>query len=308
MHAVVGTDHPSAFALLVYRVCDLFQLCIEATNIRIVVHSRSNEQTEGAVSVDEFFRFLSLVNVTHRAWSGEFSADAKMKQSFLTLEGLHSHSQVVLQMDVDEEPEPKRLLEALKEMDRNECDAVRAVWRDRIALNGNLSQVRLETQVPLRQQFPLVCDVSGRVVSRGMTYKTIAFRADSRLDGGQHDVWCDRSGRESDPEPEDMSIPWNKTLACVQHTHDRAKSKLLPLVLANVANLKQRPRYCHTIVPLFHYKFVAGVKRYLEKRMHSYRKQGLHWWRDSKRFLEHLQKHENRVCVECKETKCSRPK
>jgi len=298
-HMVVGTAHESAIPLLVHRVCGLLQQCVDPKRMRLVLHdthSRSDSRSRRE-QVEKARRFLGRMSVPYVPWNGTFSADSKMSKSFETLRGIHAHDTVILQMDVDEEPDMAKFNQALGELEAQRCDAVYAYWQDRLADNGTLASVEL-TGAPLVEQFPLQCDLSGQVVRGGKTSKTIAYRADSRLDGGQHDVWCDRPGKR------DRSSKWNKTSACAQHAHDRAKSRLLPLVLANVPNLAARPRYCHTKVPLRHYKFTRGVDAYLEERMTSYRKQGLHWWRDSKLFVEHLRSHGGRVCVECQGMKC----
>ena len=52
---------------------------------------------------------------------------------------------------------------------------------------------------------------------------------------------------------------WNRTLACEEHTHARAKSSLLGVVLANVPNMRAPPRYCKTVVPVYHYKVCVCV-------------------------------------------------
>lgn len=289
-HLVVGTDHESVLPLLVHRVCDLFRQCIDRRRIRVVLHHKS----ETALAGSEAGAFLASVGVKPSAWNGTFSADTKMAKSFETLRGVHSHDTIIVQTDVDEEPDMAKFNQALREIEAQQCDAVFAYWQDRLAVGGNLSSVLLSS--PLQAQFPLQCELSKKVVKGGKTSKTIAYRADSRLDGGQHDVWCDRPAGEGGS--------WNKTAACARHAHDRAKSRLLPLILSNVQNMRARPRYCPTRVPLRHYKFVAGVEAYLERRMTSYRRQGLHWWKDSRQFLEHLGAHGGRVCVDCRGMKC----
>ena len=291
-HMVVGNDHESILPLLMHRICDFFKQCIDKRRIRIVLHNNDQPAAPSKTAATPG-AFLDKVGVKYMAWNGTFTADAKMAKSFESLRGIHAHDTVILQMDVDEEPELDKFNQALRELEAQQCDAVFAYWQDRLAPDGNLSQVLLSAS--MQEQFPLKCDLSGKVVKGGKTTKTIAYRADSRLDGGQHDVWCDRStGRGA----------WNKTAACARHAHERAKSKLLPLIYANVPNLQSRPRYCPSKVPLRHYKFVLGVTDYLQRRMNSYRRLGLHWWKDSKLFLGHIREHGGRVCVDCKGMRC----
>ena len=302
VHMVVGTDHASALPLLVHRVCGLVQQCVDKTRMRIVLHSTSGSTSQDAKAQ----RFLRSLSAPFTTWNGTFSADSKMTKSFDTLRGIHAHDTLVLQMDVDEEPEAAKFNQALRELEAQHCDAVFAYWQDRLALEGNLSHVALSA--PLSEQFPLRCDLSGQVVRGGKTTKTIAYRADARLDGGQHDVWCDRSGSGSGSGSGGggggSGRAWNRTRACAEHAHDRAKSRLLPLILAHTPNLRARPRYCPTKVPLRHFKFVRGVEEHLSRRAASYKRQGLHWWKDSKLFVEHLRAHGGRVCVHCPGMRC----
>jgi len=297
VHMVVGTEHASALHLLMYRVCDFTKQCIGRSNMRIVLHNKKTSTSKRHREAVSFLQHLGIRPADE--WNGTFTADAKMAASYSALRGLHSHDTMILQMDVDEEPDPVLFNQALREIEAQKCDAVFAFWQDRLALGGNLSHVTLAGPggaTPLVEQFPLQCDLSAKVVRGGKTTKTIAYRADARLDGGQHDVWCDRSGGSGSGGG---GKSWNKTRACAQHAHDRAKSKLLPLILAHTPNLQTRPRYCRTKVPLRHYKFLHGVQEHLARRMESYRRLGLHWWRDSRLFLEHLRSHGGRVCVEC---------
>jgi len=268
--------------------------------MRIVLHNK----TPGKSLLDAQARaFLVRQSIPYYAWNGTFSADSKMAKSFEVLRGVHAHDTLILQMDVDEEPDPVQLRRALRELEAQRCDAVFAYWQDHLAEDGGLAHVDAKSgSAPLVQQFPLRCSVSGKVVRGGKTTKTIAYRADSRLDGGQHDVWCDRSGLgvsdSSGLTGAEWGV-WNRTFACRQHAHERAKGRLLPLILAHTPNLAARPRYCPTKVALRHYKFVWGVEAHLQARLESYKKQGLHWWRDSSLFLKHLREHDGKVCVHC---------
>lgn len=294
VHMVVGTDHASVFPLLVHRICDFFKQCINPSKIRIVLHSKVVSSNR-YIQLSRFLRSLSIQPVL---WNGTFTADTKMAKSFESLRGIHSHDTIILQMDVDEEPDLDKFNQALSEIEAQKCDAVFAYWQDRLAIDGNLSAISIDSEVhgSLQNQFPLRCQLSGRVVKGGKTTKTIAYRADTRLDGGQHDVWCDRNGGDG--------RIWNKTLACRTHAHDRAKSRYLPLVLANIPNMVTKPKYCPTKVPLFHYKFVHGVEEYLLERMRSYKALGLHWWKDSRLFVEHIREHGGKVCVRCNGMRC----
>ena len=69
------------------------------------------------------------------------------------------------------------------------CHSVIGFWRDRVSLNGNLSLVKLTSEQTLHDQFPLRCHISENFVGGGMTKKTILYKSNLRVDGGQHQVY-----------------------------------------------------------------------------------------------------------------------
>ena len=54
--------------------------------------------------------------------------------------------------------------------------------------NGTLSRVQLSSENTLHDQFPLRCHISENFVGGGMTKKTILYKSNLRVDGGQHQV------------------------------------------------------------------------------------------------------------------------
>jgi len=62
--------------------------------------------------------------------------------------------------------------------------------------------------------------------------------------------------------------------------------------------------YCPTVVTLDHFKFVDGLQSYLKTRWQTYKSNHLAWWKDSWRFLTHIERNNNTICVDCSKSKC----
>jgi hypothetical protein len=205
VHMVIGTDHPTSYALLIYRVCEALQKCIHPQNLHIILQHRQVEDV--SISFRNCSNFLRhVVGASYLDWWGTFTADNKMKQTYRALAGLPStlpshvntnnapdtdatnivnaearQHRLIYQTDIDEVPDPTLFALALEEFQRGECDAIRGYWRDRITLDGSLAPIAISGQHSLEDQFPLRCEISNNVVGAGMTRKVIAYRANYRV-------------------------------------------------------------------------------------------------------------------------------
>jgi hypothetical protein len=201
---------------------------------------------------------------------------------------------LIYHTDIDEIPDPIKFKIALNEIESGSCDSIRGYWVDRISNDGSLNNIELNSS--LTTQYPLQCRISESVVGGGKTIKILAYRANLRVDGGQHDVWCDR--------PTQRGIQWNMNTSCTDHIYSRAKKKYYSFIMQYLPIIKKRPIYCKTIVPIDHYKFIGGVETYLADRMRSYSKQGFHWWKDSLRFIKIIDQNHGKICVNCSNNRC----
>lgn len=401
-HVIIGTNHPSAFPLMVFKICEVVQKCMQVDKMVIVLHSNASmarsqhvqdpqsvqkaadsgviikpamrkklkeaaalnsggggdipEDTGVGGGVDrskpiyQFTSFLNEISVPFVEWIDDsFTANSKMLTSFRLLEELNvlSNSQLVYQLDIDEFPQREQFNAALSELASGECDAVMAEWRDRLHNDGSLimpaipteegrrnaaaaaaatdrlghtttgaaqQSPKLNNHLELHQQFPLRCRMSDKFVGGGKTTKTIVYRANYRLDGGHHEVWCDRAVtnltrvifdyRTNETIVRHAAPSEERRLACIDHIRERNKGPLGRAILKALPKQAARPRYCPTVVTLDHYKFTAGLLDYLQERYETYRTKGLHWWRDSYKFIGHLRYHHNTMCVRCAEAKC----
>lgn len=87
-----------------------------------------------------------------------------------------------------------------------------------------------------------------------------------------------------------------RRLACIDHIRGRKKGALGREILKYLPKPSARPKYCSTVVVLDHYKFTYGLETYLSERSESYRHKGLHWWKDSYKFIEHMKYHDVSTC------------
>ena len=112
--------------------------------------------------------------------------------------------------DLDEIPDSVQLSKALRELSSGNCDAVRAIWRERATLDGKLTDIDLGTKINplagdrgfysdgalgLYSQYPLRCNISANFMVPFTTRKIIVYRSNMRLTSGQHDVWCDKPSK-----------------------------------------------------------------------------------------------------------------
>lgn len=295
-HTIVGTNVNSTVNLVVFRICEILQYCVKKENIKIILHKKSNDENEDTVNYIAIKNFLEHMNIKFQLWEGIFSADGKMIQSYNMLnKSIKNNSNLLMyQTDIDEIPDPIKFAKALKELQSGSCDAIRGIWFERITNDGSLMDIKLTSS--LTDQFPLQCKISDIVVGGGKTKKVIAYRANLRVDGGQHDVWCDR--------PALKGKQWTMNSSCTEHIFSRGKKKYYSFIMQHLPVIQKSPIYCKTIVPIDHYKFVGGVEKYLNERMQSYSKLGYHWWKDSLRFLKIIKKNNGKICVDCANTHC----
>ena len=60
------------------------------------------------------------------------------------------------------------------------------VWSERVSRTGELQDVVIRANHDIQDQFPLECQISRNIVRGNMTSKTLVYRANLRVDGGQH--------------------------------------------------------------------------------------------------------------------------
>ena len=295
-HTIIGTNMNSTVNLLIFRICEALQYCIKKENMRIIIHTKATDNGKNNDNFISIKGFLDQLNIKYNIWEGVFSADGKMIESYnMFNKSIKSDSNLLIyHTDIDEIPDPIKFSKALQELRSGSCDVIRGIWFERISNDGSLTNIQLSSS--LTDQYPLQCKISDTVVGGGKTKKVIAYRSNLRVDGGQHDAWCDR--------PAWKGNQWSMNSSCTEHIYSRGKKKYYSFIMQYLPIIKKRPIYCKTIVPIDHYKFVGGVETYLNDRMRSYSKQGFHWWKDSLRFLKIIEKNNGKICVHCSNNHC----
>lgn len=194
-HVVAGTDHDSALPLLVHQICFVIQRCIEKQNMVILLHTRMlKNQTDlyqynQNSSLKVCQNFLQEQDIPFQVWhDSEFTANAKMLESYRALTPYRSPTRYIYQIDMDEIPHVGQLAAAMSEIEAGTCDAIMASWSDRLDMAGKLkrpiiSELRNGSYVSpsLKAQYPLRCRISNQFVGGGRTTKTILYPANYRV-------------------------------------------------------------------------------------------------------------------------------
>ena len=312
-HVVVGTNHDNYFPLFVHRVCDAFQKCIPQRNFRIILHTNSDNDEQKAQYAPAV-HFLEKLNIDYTLWVGVFTADDKMLNTFKALQGDRDPKFFVYQTDIDEIPDPTTFNRALKELKSGSCDAIAGRWVDRLAPGGQLNNVLLDLNKTLSDQFPLRCRISNKF-SVGFVEKVLMYNSLYRLDGGHHEIWCSPRAHvaqqvEKEVKKKDINrgnISYSseeyKSL-CTSHIKTRKKVNLKNDIFGTIGSVTSPARYCKTIVAIDHFKFVGGIKQYLDTRWRTYKAKGLLWWGDSYRTLVHIERHNQTICTDCPGSRC----
>lgn len=334
-HLVVGTNHESYFPTLVNRVCEAFQKCISVKNMKIIVQAASKDLTNTPSFVQGSV-FLHSLGIKYIIWAGTFTGDKKMLHTFRALKDVDENS-FIYQTDIDEIPDPKTLKRAMEQLASGKCNAIRARWADRLALGGELKPITLSGNSSMGDQFPLRCRISPNFVGQRVE-KVIVYSAAYRIDGGHHEVWCSplsglgskgakslkaqleeeaalKSGNLTVTDmmkvltvnsgEDNENVTSNYRRICSQHIKGRQKQAYYRDIMDALPEGVEYPaKYCSQIVILDHFKFVEGMQSYLRTRWETYRAKNIPWWTDSWRFLTHIERHNNTVCVDCVPSKC----
>jgi hypothetical protein len=319
VHFMVGTNHISSFPLAVAKLCDLMQHCLDRKAYKITLHISST-----SIAPNSFINLFQSLDVPFQIWNGNFTSTNKMMHYLNTYKWAKDGNNYFYHTDLDEIPDARLLAKAIEELQTGKCDAIRAVWRERATLDGSLLKLTLDALGALQvessnpgqnqystaarglyRMFPLRCNISANFLRHALftTRKIIIYRSNLRLTSGQHDVWCDKPVKNSDP-----SYPWKHKAACMKHitsTRERYDKSVPPVdIYRLLPTLDKRPIICPTIVILDHFKFIGGAEEYLLQRAKDYASRGLHWWTQSQQLVEYVQKNKNKVCVSCEENYC----
>ena len=257
-HMIVGTDHTDSFILFLHKVCEAFQRCMDPSRFIFVLHRTSKPSK----NYQKILNIILLFNMQYTEWIGRFDSQTKLFRSYAALKNVTDPSSVIYHTDVDEMvDESPAFLKSLEQLKAGGCDAIRGSWKDRLHFKGELKSVRAPKSgrkfQTLQKQFPLRCDVSRVFVGNSMFSKTVVYRANRRVDGGQHEVWCDKSGLSPKQKLKIIKqggsqvfnetysvVPWNMFEACKDHFVVRNKHSEFASVYEQIPRATSRPIYC----------------------------------------------------------------
>lgn len=162
---------------------------------------------------------LQRLKIEADYWNGTFSSNFKMVHylKLLKQKEIQDTNKYIFHTDVDEFADRKELVEALKELDSGTCDAIKATWTERVAIDGSLRDIDIFSKQSLLEQFPLNCKISRNFMPERTTVKVLMHRSHYRLVSGQHNIWCE----ENNPQLR-SNRPWDQREACLKHIKKRA--------------------------------------------------------------------------------------
>ena len=309
-HFIAGVEHRSNFPMMIFRVCEALHWCIPPqTGFKISLHYEGHEEPKMFKPTLNFFRAL---HVSPDQWTGpgaSFSANNKMMRYLNKMQQINNRSRIIYHLDLDEFPDLTKMKTAVRELESGQCDAIRGYWCDRVSANGAMNAIKVSSLYNLQRQYPLRCNFSINYMPARTTFKILAYRSHLRVVSGQHVVWCDidpfvsKVGKRRRGTEEPLLWDWDK--ACTKHVNARVdKTSKAADILALFPRYEKRARICPTIVPIDHYKWVKGIEWYLFKRILAYKDKHLEWWKQSFNILEHLNKHNGKICVKCPTNRC----
>ena len=272
---------------------------IKREHVHITLHA-SHEDDEYTQALRTL---LEKEQVHYDLWVGTFTSETKAwHRDELTQKTLGRDDWLVV-ADVDElhqfpgvtsastsEAPVDAFLAAVAERGAN---FVSAAWEDRVAEGGHLNHVKPD--VPLERQFPLRCRMAEWTVPektslismwlpKAEDHKVVASRAYLKVHRSAHKIrWA--SYFEAVLRYVTFGfrgIPWPTTY--VPRSHGG------PLT---------------GVVKSQHYKWIAGLVPYLDRRVRVYEKCGLLWSYESAAIVDRLETYGGRVCVTCGELACA---
>lgn len=225
-------------------------------------------------------KLLVEKGVHYDLWIGTFSSETKAWHRERVVDAAVPRNAWVVVADVDEFHQfGGDIAEYLNGIEKTGANYVMAKWEDRVAQDGSLKHVQDARQgVSLAAQFPLKCSMTrwtapdsgwwSLVLPRAEDEKVVAHKAYLRIHRSAH------------------KIRWRSYFKALLWMEK------WPRVAAG------EPLVCR------HYKWVAGLAAYLDRRVKTYDKCGMLWSYESASINARLEQHGGKICVTCGELAC----
>jgi hypothetical protein len=266
-------------------------LGVSADNVVVFLHIRK-QSGGGEYAAEESLQLKRCMRTLH--WfkirdeniirvSAEFSSCARLEQDFVALRRLNvvRRRQWVLPLDIDEllRVPGNDIQQHLSRVARRGHQYVVGRMIDRIAYGGELAKIR--SDAPLHRQFPLECRLTRNVLD-ARSSKIVAHTGDLRTTTGHHELF-DHS-------------------ELVHFNYCIDSPTLVDALPAPASDVVAGDDY---ELALDHYKWDATLPEKLHNRIADLQRTGVAWQRQPVLALEHIDAHQGRICVECKQLECA---
>ncbi|KAJ1457997.1 hypothetical protein M885DRAFT_514558 [Pelagophyceae sp. CCMP2097] len=282
---------------------------IPASNVAITLHEAKehNQHTEGMIAV------LDAAGVYYDVWVGTFTSDTKAwHRNKLVAETLGDDDWIIV-ADIDELhqfpgldqgaaarngsapafKDPTPIESYLRRAESKGFNYVLGEFEDRVGLGGELRHVLpldpKDAATSIESQFPLRCSMtqwtkpqSGwqkLVLPAAETTKVVAHKAYLSIHRSAHYV--------------------------KRGSYFRAALALLRFDFSKYSARWPR-RDAKQMLRVEHYKWVAGLVPYLDRRVRTYEQCGMLWSYESAAIIERLEQYRGRICTTCGELACAR--
>ncbi len=253
-------------------------------------------------------------------WRSRFDTVSAQIARLHVLRDVNREDQLILQSDIDEFPDLSHLrimVELLLKRD-SQCDVFSGTLWDRMPQSGELQNVSLVRS--LRGSFPLRCEIK-RVLERAASKKIILYRAVYRPEVGNHRLFCQRSYSAAECELRRARAPYSHEYPNITRVPRQCSSRMAPVLIGNSEKSPllrpghaiqksgfgrvDKPSEPDFSIPIDHYKYVYGLRDYLEKRVAVFMQKRIAWYKESQYLLDHIEAHEGKICVSCPEVNCN---
>lgn len=197
-------------------------------------------------------------------------------------------------------------------MPQPKCDYIMGMLNERVSIDGSLVNIELPSNavnaysnattwdINFKSHFPFQCKLK-QAVESAMSTKLILFRALYRPLIGNHKLVCQNSASKSGAKKDNRK----SYRACVQEQINNGQH------MPDMAMFSRKPISCKVdtkpqVLQVDHYKYTDGIVEYLSNRVKEFKRIGLPWYKESEDMLRYLDAHDSKICVDCKESHCTK--
>ena len=266
LFTTLRADSAESAALLQRFLEHYFRLGVPFNQMYITLHTALESGMEKSTTRFAIEKIMDARRVWYNTWIGDFVPRIALFHRFLLQQQRVRTKDWIVSVDIDEHlrlpdwigtslnsPSLQDLVALLGDTGFN---AVKTVMVDRVSRSGELLKPK-ETGPLLREQYPLLCSITGPVAG-GLSYKITVHSGALRTTGGGHNIATEYFFRKR----------LFRRLA-FDTTHP---ARVFP-----------------TTFSLDHFKWHSGVLGLLQERNASYFSKGMGFWKESDRLIRSLE-------------------